>query len=60
MSEKRFSLMPLNQGYFEQQIANNCKKILHAMSIKEAAKSLLKRAVGVLKGFTITYNLQDA
>lgn len=44
------------QGYFEQQIANVCKKFLHAMSIRESAKSLLKRAVGVLKGFTVTYN----
>ena len=46
-------------GYFEQQIANICKKFLHAMSIKESAKSLLRRAIGVLKGFTITYNPQE-
>ena len=47
------------RGYFEQQIANICKKFLHAMSIKESAKSLLRRAIGVLKGFTITYNPQE-
>ena len=37
------------EGYFEQQIANICKKFLHAMSIKETAKSLLRRAAGVFK-----------
>lgn len=47
------------QGYFEQEIAKNCRKFLHAMSIKESAKSLLKRAMGVLKGFTVTYNPED-
>lgn len=47
------------EGYFEQQIANICKKFLHAMSIKETAKSLLRRAAGVLKGFTVTYNPQE-
>lgn len=47
------------QGYFEQEIAKNCRKFLHAMSTKESAKSLLKRATGVLKGFTVTYNPED-
>lgn len=46
-------------GYFEQQIANICKKFIHAMSIKESAKSLLRRAASVLKGFTVTYNPEE-
>lgn len=48
-----------SEGYFEQQIVNICKKFLYAMSMKETAKSLLKRAFGVLKGFSVTYHPED-
>lgn len=46
-------------GYFEQQIAGACKKFLHALSFSQAAKGLLKKALTVLKGFTVTYNPEE-
>ena len=47
------------KGYFEQQIANVCKKFIHAMSIKESAQDLVKKAWGMWRAFSVTYNGQD-
>ena len=41
---------------FTQQIANSCKKFIHKMSFKEAAKDFVNKAQGVLRAFTVTYN----
>ena len=44
---------------FIQQIANSSKKFIHKMSRKEAAKEAVKKTVGMLRAFTITYNPSD-
>lgn len=47
------------RGYFEQQVANVCKKFIHAMSIKETAQDMIKKALGLCKAFSLTYNGMD-
>ena len=44
---------------FIQQIANTSKKFIHKMSRKEAAKEAVKKTVGMLRAFTLTYNPTD-
>lgn len=41
------------------QIANSSKKIVHAMSMVEAAKDFYKKAFGILNAFNVTYNPND-
>lgn len=48
-----------DKKYFEQQIANTCKKFLHTISFGKSAKDFLAKAIGVLKGFSVTYNPED-
>lgn len=48
-----------HKGFFEQQIANVCKKFIHTMSVKEAAQDMIKKALGLCKAFNVTYNGQD-
>lgn len=49
-----------DKGYFEQQIANMCKKFIHAMSVKATAQDMIKKAWGLWKAFSVTYNGQDS
>ena len=45
---------------FIQQIANTAKKFIHKMSRKEAAKEAVRKATGLLRAFTVTYNPADS
>ncbi len=45
---------------FIQQIANTSKKFIHKMSRKEAAKEAVRKAAGLLRAFTVTYNPTDS
>lgn len=44
---------------FLRQISNTSKKMIHRMSVKESAKDLMGKALGILQAFSITYNPQD-
>lgn len=44
---------------FISQIANASKKIIHRMSVVESAKDNLKKALGILQAFNVTYNPED-
>ncbi|MDO4329095.1 MAG: ATP-binding protein [Lachnospiraceae bacterium] len=44
---------------FIRQIANASKKIIHRMSTAEAAKDMIKKALGILQSFNVTYNPED-
>ncbi|MGL5436801.1 MAG: ATP-binding protein [Lachnospiraceae bacterium] len=44
---------------FIRQISNASKKIIHRMSTVEAAKDAMKKALGILQAFNITYNPED-
>lgn len=41
------------------QIANASKKMIHQMSVVEAAKDFGRKAVGILQAFQVTYNPED-
>lgn len=44
---------------FIRQIANSSKRMIHQLSVKETAKDLAKKAMGILQAFNVTYNPQD-
>lgn len=44
---------------FIRQIVNASKKIIHRMSTVEAAKDVIKKALGILQAFNVTYNPED-
>lgn len=44
---------------FIVQIANMSKKIIHQMSVIEAAKDFGKKAFGILQAFQVTYNPEE-
>lgn len=48
-----------DKGYFEQQMANVCKKFIHSMSLGNSAKDLVKKAMSALAAFRVTYSTQD-
>ncbi len=48
-----------DKGYFEQQIAIICKKFLHRMRFSESAKAVFRKAISVVRGFTVTYNPEE-
>lgn len=44
---------------FIRQIANASKKIIHRMSTVEAAKDVIRKALGIIQAFSVTYNPED-
>ncbi|SCH81294.1 Predicted ATPase (AAA+ superfamily) [uncultured Clostridium sp.] len=44
---------------FIAQLANASKKTIYRMSTVEKAKTLAKRAIGIVQAFTLTYNPED-
>lgn len=46
-------------GKFINRLVGALNKFIHEVSIKESAKDFAKKCLGLLKSFTVTYNIED-